>query len=169
MQDCDLSDSRSERRDAPLDMMSNWLLERRRADRRAVDIGAGTPGHTGDRRAGPDRRRNAYPRVGDLATGRTPITTWLARRLPDDFLLRDGDVAGRIGDVVSQNWPRYDRTARAELVNALSPMLGDLLDRGGAVTQGHRERCEIEIVAWLSRHSPRCEQQIGSLRSCCVG
>ncbi len=145
-----------DRRAVSLELRSNWSFERRRSDRRVVNIAVAKDRRSGgDRRTGADRRRRSHTGIGGRPGSSTPITTWLTRRFPDDFLSRSGDVSERIQELVLEHWPSYEMASQAELITALIPILSDLLEDGSHVTENHRDRCEREIVSWLSRHSPK--------------
>ena len=66
----------------------------------------------------------------------------LARGLPDEFLTRSGVAVDRVVRLVSTHWGSYDDPSRAELAQALLPILGELLQPGVYVTDGHRDLCE---------------------------
>jgi len=137
----------------------NWSFDRRRGDRRVIEVRVTKERRSGvERRSGHERRRDDDPKLQGASSSQTPITTWLTRRLPDDFLARSGDAAERIWGIVGKHWPRYEMSSQAELVRALTPVLRDLLNSGQMVTEEHRKRCEMEIVSWLSRHSPKTAQ-----------
>ena len=76
---------------------------------------------------------------------------WYARRLPDDFITRDGAATTRLNEVVKENWWGHDDTDRAQLVEALLPILSDLLEPGTSVTDEHRDLCEGIVDAWLTQ------------------
>ncbi len=148
-------EDRIERRATAVAQRSNWTFERRRADRRATFVVVVRNRRLGrDRRLGNDRRKLTGSGYSGLSAGRTPITSWLTRRLPDDFIERSGEAVVRIWEIVGEHWRCYDRTSQAELVQALLPLLKDLTESRSVVTENHRERCEVEIVNWLSTHSP---------------
>ncbi len=75
---------------------------------------------------------------------------WYARRLPDDFIARTGEGARRLHDVVKENWWGHDHDDRTQLVEALLPILSDLLQSGACVTDEHRDLCEGIVDAWLT-------------------
>ena len=59
----------------------------------------------------------------------------LARQLPDDFVeAGGGDAAYRLIELVGENWVRSEIMARAELVEALLPILEPLHEAGARVT-----------------------------------
>ena len=76
---------------------------------------------------------------------------WYARRLPDDFIVRQGESAARIDEVVKENWWGHCDEDRALLVEALLPILGELLTPGGEVTEEHRDLCEGVVDTWLTQ------------------
>jgi len=77
--------------------------------------------------------------------------TWYARRLPDDFITRSGEAAVRISEVVKENWWGYKPESRMKLVQALVPILKDLLQPGTNVTDEHRDLCEGVVYAWFAQ------------------
>ena len=76
---------------------------------------------------------------------------WYARRLPDDFVVRQGDGVARIEEVVKENWWGHGDDDRALLVEALLPILNELLTPGGEITEEHRDLCEGVVDAWLTQ------------------
>ena len=76
---------------------------------------------------------------------------WYARRLPDDIIDRKGEGAARIEEVVKENWWGHGDDDRALLVEALRPILAELLAPGAQVTEEHRDLCEGVVDAWLTQ------------------
>jgi hypothetical protein len=76
---------------------------------------------------------------------------WYARRLPDDFIDRQGEGTSRINEVVKENWWGHTEEDRALLVKALWPILVELLTPGAKVTEEHRDLCEGVVDAWLTQ------------------
>ncbi len=75
----------------------------------------------------------------------------LARGLPDEFLMRSGVPVDRVVKLVSTHWGSYDNPARAELAQALLPILEELLHPGVCATYGHCDLCEGVVTVWLER------------------
>ena len=153
-----------EQKDATISGRRRWTVgpvDRRRRERRVKVIKVDFDRRSGkDRRSLDDRRRGLGRRPCEAVGSRVPITSWLAQRVPDDFLRKSGDTITRIKDIVCCHWGRYEHSAQAELVHALTPILDDLTGTDGHLSDIHRERCEREILSWLSRHSPtpRCSK-----------
>jgi len=76
---------------------------------------------------------------------------WYARRLPDDFISRSGEGTVRLREVINENWWGHECDERAQLVDALLPILADLLRPDARVTDEHRDLCEGIVDAWLTR------------------
>jgi hypothetical protein len=76
---------------------------------------------------------------------------WYARRLPDDFIVRSGEAPSRLTEVVKENWWGHNSEARSKLVQALVPILNDLLQPDSAVTDEHRDLCEGVVYTWLAQ------------------
>ncbi|UCG88597.1 MAG: hypothetical protein JSW71_08675 [Gemmatimonadota bacterium] len=75
-----------------------------------------------------------------------------ARQLPDRFL--KSPIAGaeaRVIELVSQYWMSYDAAARAELVEALLPLLKPLLKADAVVGDQKRDACEYVVAIWVAR------------------
>ena len=75
----------------------------------------------------------------------------LARGLPDEFLRGSGVSVNRVVGLVNAHWGSHDNPARAELAQALLPILEELLYAGAYVTDGHRDLCEGVVTVWLER------------------
>ncbi len=75
----------------------------------------------------------------------------IARRLPDEFLRGSGISGNRVVRLVNAHWGSYDNPARAELAQALLPILEELLYAGAYVTDEHRDLCEGVVTVWLER------------------
>jgi hypothetical protein len=76
----------------------------------------------------------------------------LARRLPDDIIQAGGgSVAHRLVELVGQHWGQHEMRARAELVEALLPIVEPLLEAGARVTNRERGVCEAIVLKWLER------------------
>ncbi len=75
----------------------------------------------------------------------------LARGLPDEFLRGSGVSVNRVVELVSAHWGSHDKPARAELAQALLPILEELFYAGAYVTDGQRDLCEGVVTVWLER------------------
>jgi hypothetical protein len=75
----------------------------------------------------------------------------LARRFPDDFLELPGSPLDRIKDLINRHWGRFDPVARAELAQALLPVLLDMLNTSGEASELHRGLCEGVVAVWMRR------------------
>ena len=75
----------------------------------------------------------------------------LARGLPDEFLKSVGVPVNRLVGLVSAHWGSHDMPDRAELAQALLPILGELLEPRVYVTDAHRDLCEGAVTVWLER------------------
>ncbi len=73
----------------------------------------------------------------------------IARGLPDEFLRGSGISGNRVVRLVNAHWGSYDGPARAELAQALLPILEELFHAGAYVTDGHRDLCEGVVTVWL--------------------
>jgi hypothetical protein len=76
----------------------------------------------------------------------------LARRVPDGVVAAgSGDAAQRLIEIVGENWMRFPMTARAELVEALLPVLEPLVRQAAEVTDRERGICEAIVAKWMER------------------
>ncbi len=75
----------------------------------------------------------------------------IARGLPDEFLRGSGISGNRVVGLVSTHWGSHDDPARAELAQALLPILEELFHAEAYVTDGHRDLCEGVVTVWLER------------------
>ncbi len=75
----------------------------------------------------------------------------IARGLPDEFLRGSGVSVNRVVELVSAHWGSHDNPARAELAQALLPILEELFYAGAYVTDEHRDLCESVVTVWLER------------------
>jgi hypothetical protein len=76
----------------------------------------------------------------------------LARRVPDDVVAAgSGDAAQRLIEIVGENWMRFPITARAELVEALLPVLEPLVRQAAKVADEQRGVCEAIVAQWMER------------------
>ncbi|UCG89137.1 MAG: hypothetical protein JSW71_11605 [Gemmatimonadota bacterium] len=74
-----------------------------------------------------------------------------ARQLPDRFVkFPIGEAKTRITELVSQYWMSYDAWARAQLVEALLPLLKPLLESGAVVSDQERDLCEGIVASWVA-------------------
>ncbi len=75
----------------------------------------------------------------------------IARGLPDEFLRGSGISGNRVVGLVSTHWGSHDKPARAELAQALLPILEELFYAGAYVTDEHRDLCEGVVTVWLEK------------------
>ena len=76
----------------------------------------------------------------------------LARQRPDDFVEAGGGSAAHgLIELVGENWVRYQMKARAELVEALLPILEPLLESGAKVTDREQGVCAAIVAKWMER------------------
>jgi hypothetical protein len=75
----------------------------------------------------------------------------LARKLPDDFLAARGGSAQRLIEIVGDNWIRFPMNARAELVEALLPVVEAVLKREAGARDQDRGVCEAIVAKWMER------------------
>ncbi len=75
----------------------------------------------------------------------------IARGLPDEFLRGSGVSGNRVVRLVNAHWGSYDNPARAELAQALLPILEELFHAGAYATDGQRDLCEGVVAVWLER------------------
>jgi hypothetical protein len=74
-----------------------------------------------------------------------------AQQLPDEFLALEGDAPSRVVQLVSRHWGQYEEKPRAQLSEALLPILEKLLGQGTQVGEEHRDLCEGLVAAWIFR------------------
>jgi hypothetical protein len=74
-----------------------------------------------------------------------------AQRLPDEFLELSGDSLTRIVELVTLHWGAYDENRRAQLAEALFPILDRLLRPEAQITDETRDLCEGLVAAWIFR------------------
>jgi hypothetical protein len=74
-----------------------------------------------------------------------------ARRLPDEFLRDSGDPLDRVVRLVNRHYSTFDYSARADLVQALLPVMLDMLADGAGTTTVHRRLCEAVVAVWRKR------------------
>jgi hypothetical protein len=75
----------------------------------------------------------------------------IANQLPDEFLKESGESLDRVVRLVNRHWPGFDYGARADLVQALLPVMLDMLATGTAATAVHRRLCEAVVAVWQKR------------------
>ena len=75
----------------------------------------------------------------------------IASQLPDEFLQESGESLDRIVRLVNRYWPEFEYVARADLVQALLPIMLDMLAVGEMTTTVHRRLCEAVVAVWLKR------------------
>jgi hypothetical protein len=74
-----------------------------------------------------------------------------ARRLPTEFLSLSGAPLDRVIELVNRHWDAYGQRSRAELVQALLPVLLDMLNQGPAAAEPYPGLCEGIVATWLKR------------------
>lgn len=74
---------------------------------------------------------------------------WYARRLPDDFVSRNGDSYSRVSKIAAENWWEYQGRALTELIELLLPILERVRSRSD-VTDEVRAECETTVATWLA-------------------
>ncbi len=74
-----------------------------------------------------------------------------AHRLPDEFLELSGSSLTRIVELVTRHWEAYDESKRAQLAEALLPLLDNLLESRKTVTGDLRSLCEGLVAGWIFR------------------
>lgn len=99
-----------------------------------------------DRRDGTDRRDGRDRRLLEDRNN--------ARRLPDQFAQAAGASSQRIRGLVNRYWSDYGESERADLTEALLPVLEGLTVPGVPVTEQHRERCVEVVVRWATGLEP---------------
>jgi hypothetical protein len=106
-------------------MAEHSETERRHGERRQPE----------DRRVGVDRRRH--------------LDRQIAQRLPDEFAQAGGGAIDRITGLINRHWAHRSGSDRADLAEALLPILGELLEPGTPVTDEHRHCCEQVVTDWV--------------------
>jgi hypothetical protein len=81
----------------------------------------------------------------------------IARQLPDEFLYESGEPLDRVVQLANRHWSDFDYSARADLVQALLPVMLDMLADGAGTTTVHRRLCEAVVAVWRKRQ--RLEQR----------
>jgi hypothetical protein len=74
-----------------------------------------------------------------------------AQHLPDEFLELSGDSKTRIVELVTRYWDAYDADKRAQLGEALFPILERVMQPGTQITDETRDLCEGLVAAWIFR------------------
>jgi hypothetical protein len=88
----------------------------------------------------------AEPQMADI----TDRDLDLARQLPDEFVAAGhASAAQRLIEIVLENWGRFGIRQRAELVDALLPLLTPLLEPGVRVTDSVRDACRATVAKWI--------------------
>ncbi len=75
----------------------------------------------------------------------------IARQLPDEFLHDSGDPLDRVVRMVNRHYSGFDYSARADLVQALLPVMLDMVADGAGATTAHRRLCEAVVAVWRKR------------------
>lgn len=73
----------------------------------------------------------------------------LARGLPAAFRKCTGAPVDRVVSLVIGHWESYDPSDRAELAQALLPILEDLVQPGVHIIPEHSDLCENVVTVWL--------------------
>ncbi|UCG86369.1 MAG: hypothetical protein JSW71_21105 [Gemmatimonadota bacterium] len=81
-----------------------------------------------------------------------------ARSLPDEFLKLTGPPPDRVIELVNSYWDAYGHQRRAELVQALLPVLVDMMNQGQCRMDVYRGLCEGIVAMWLKRQSNASEK-----------
>ena len=75
----------------------------------------------------------------------------IASQLPDEFLRECGESLNRVVLLVNRHWSDFNYGARADLVQALLPVMLDMLAAGTVATAVHRRLCEAVVAVWRKR------------------
>jgi hypothetical protein len=75
----------------------------------------------------------------------------IANQLPDEFLRESGESLDRVVQLVNRHWSDFDYSARADLVQALLPVMLDMLAADTGATAVHRRLCEAVVAVWQKR------------------
>ena len=76
-----------------------------------------------------------------------------ARRLPEEYLSRSGEPEDRLIELINCHWGGYDAIARAQLAQALLPLLLDMTSRRDADVELYQGLCEGVVATWLRRQA----------------
>jgi hypothetical protein len=79
----------------------------------------------------------------------------LARRIPDDFVRLPGSPMDRVVDLVNRHWEQHTPQAKAELAQALLPVLLDLLNSSDDIANLHRGLCQNIVATWIKRQQDK--------------
>jgi hypothetical protein len=74
-----------------------------------------------------------------------------ARALPDEFLTLTGAPDDRVIELINRHWDGYGERSRAELAQALLPVLVDMVNQGQRTMDVYRGLCEGILAMWLKR------------------
>jgi len=80
----------------------------------------------------------------------TTEDSWYARRVPDDFVTRSGDVFSRLSKIVTENWWQYSGADLSRLMELLLPVLEPLVGPHAEVSDELREQCVDLVDQWLA-------------------
>jgi len=75
----------------------------------------------------------------------------MARSMPDEFLILSGNPIDRLVEFVGRTWGTHDLGARAQLAQALLPIVLPLAECEVDVTDQQRDLCEAIVATWLAR------------------
>jgi len=83
----------------------------------------------------------------------------LARTLPEEFLRGRGEPEDLLIDLINRHWGGgFDAIARAQLAQALLPLLLDMTNRRDAEMDVYRGLCEGVVATWLRRQALAADQ-----------
>jgi hypothetical protein len=74
-----------------------------------------------------------------------------AQRLPDEFLELSGSAVTRVVELVTRHWGAYGEKKRAQLAEALFPILERQMQPETRITDETRDLCEGLVAAWIFR------------------
>ena len=75
----------------------------------------------------------------------------LAREIPAEYLSLTGIPHDRVINLVERRWAVFGSRARAELVQALLPVLVDMENQGRHAMPVYQGLCEGIVAAWIRR------------------
>jgi len=81
-----------------------------------------------------------------------------ARGLPDEFLRLKGAPDDRVIELINRHWDGYGGRSRAELAQALLPVLVDMMNQGQRTMDVYRGLCEGILAMWLRRELDATER-----------
>ena len=75
----------------------------------------------------------------------------IAREIPKEYLGFTGIPHDRVIDLVERRWPSFGSRSRAELVQALLPVLVDMENQGRQSLAVYQGLCEGIVATWILR------------------